>query len=620
MRSVLRDFLVCFLFGIVVSPGWANNQGEGNVDQSVPATFVQLPMAFEPNQGQADEKVRFISRGRGYTLFLTLEEAVLLLRDRDASKARAGAVRMRFVGADPATTITGRQELRGKSNYLMGRDPANWRTNISNFGRIHYEGIYPGIDASFYGNQGRLEYDFIVEPGIRPETIRLGFDGIQEIAVGTDGDLLLETAVGEVRLSKPILYQETAGVRNEIAGQYLLLEDNEVGFTIGTYDADKPLVIDPQLLYATYLSGSTTEDGFAVDVDSAGDAYVTGQTFSANFPTSFGAFQTVLLGSGEVYVTKLSPVAADGQGSDLVYSTFIGGTANDIARDVAVHNATGNACVVGDTLSRLNFPITANAFQNATVGAGDVFMTCLNSTGTALVYSTFLSGNNGSIGRGIAVDGSGGVYVTGRADSADFPTKNAFQSTYGGNTDVFVAKMDPTKSGEASLVYSTLLGGSSDEAGEDVAVDTTGAAYVTGQTQSTNSAGTLFPIRRAAQSNPGANGSRDAFAAKINPSLTGDQSLIYATFIGGSGDENSTVEDGGIAVDSQGAAYVVGATASADFPVTAGAYQSIAAGLGDAFLVKLNAGGDQFLYSTFLGGTASDKGTAVAVDSSGVPT
>ncbi len=617
MRSVLRAFLVCFLFGIVVSPGGANNQGKGNVDQSIPATFVQLPMAFEPNQGQADEKVRFISRGRGYTLFLTPEEAVLLLRERDASKARAGAVRMRFVGADPATTITGRQELRGRSNYLMGRDPANWRTNIPNFGRVHYRGLYPGVDATFYGNQGRLEYDFIVEPGIRPETIRLGFDGIQEIAVGTDGDLLLETAVGEVRLSKPILYQETAGGRNEIAGQYLLLENNEVGFTVGTYDADKPLVIDPQLLYATYLSGSTTEDGFAVAVDSAGDAYVTGQTFSANFPTSFGAFHTLPLGSGEVFVTKLRPTAADGQGSDLIYSTLISGSANDIARDIAVHNATGNACVVGDTLSRLSFPITANAFQNATVGAGDVFMTCLNSTGTALVYSTFLSGNNGSVGRGIAVDDSSGVYVTGRADSADFPTKNAFQSAHGGNTDVFVAKIDPTQSGAASLIYSTLLGGSSDENGEDVAVDSSGAAYVTGQTLSTNTTGTLFPIRGAAQSSPGANGSRDAFVAKIDPSLVGGPSLIYSTFLGGSGVENSTVEDGGIAVDSLGAAYVTGATVSADFPVTAGAYQSVAASLGDAFLVKLNPAGDLFLYSTYLGGSASDKGTAVAVDSSG---
>ena len=433
MRSVLRAFLVCFLFGIVVSLGWANNQGEGNVDQSVPATFAQLPMAFEPNQGQADEKVRFISRGRGYTLFLTSEEAVLLLRGRSMGKAEAGIVRMRFLGADAESTITGRQELPGKSNYLMGRDPAGWRTSIPNFGRVHYEELYPGIDATFYGNQGRLEYDFIVEPGIRPETIRFGFDGIHEVAVSTDGDLLLDTAIGEVRLTKPILYQETDGVRNEIAGQYVLLDDNEVGFRVGAYDTEKQLVIDPQLLYATYLSGSTTEDGFAVAVDSTGDAYVTGHTLSANFPTS-GAFQTVLLGSGEVFVTKLSPVAADGQGSDLVYSTFIGGTANDIARDVAVHNATGNACVVGDTLSRLSFPITANAFQTATVGVGDVFVTCLNATGSGLVYSTFL-GDDGSVGRGIAVDGAGGVYVTGGA-AAGFPTKNAFQAASGGNADV----------------------------------------------------------------------------------------------------------------------------------------------------------------------------------------
>ena len=240
MRSVLRAFLVCFLFGIVVSPGGANNQGEGTVDQSLPATFAQLPMAFEPNQGQADEKVRFISRGSGYTLFLTSEEAVLLLRRPSTDEAQAGVVRMRFVGADPESTITGRRELPGKSNYLMGRDPARWHTNISNFGRVHYEGVYPGIDASFYGNQGRLEYDFVVAPGVNPEVIRLGFDGIETVAVELDGDLLLETAIGELRLSKPILYQETDGIRNEIAGRYLLLGDNEVGFSIGRYDPDKP--------------------------------------------------------------------------------------------------------------------------------------------------------------------------------------------------------------------------------------------------------------------------------------------------------------------------------------------------------------------------------------------
>ena len=345
---------------------------------------------------------------------------------------------------------------------------------------------------------------------------------------------------------------------------------------------------------------------------------MTGQTFSANFPTSFGVFQTVRLGSGEVFVTKLSPVAADGLGSDLVYSTFIGGTANDIARGVAVHNATGNACVVGDTLSRLDFPITANAFQNTTVGAGDVFMTCLNSTGIGLVYSTFLSGNNGSVGRGIAVDGSGGVYVTGRADSADFPTKNAFQAAFGGSTDVFVAKIDPSQSGAASLIYSTFLGGFAGDVGEDIAVDSVGAAYVTGQTLSTNNCCSLFPTRNAAQPSPGANGSRDAFVVKINPSLTGDPSLVYSTFLGGTSAENSTAEDGGIAVDSAGAAYVAGATASADFPITVGsAYQSAPSALGDAFLVKLNPAGNLFLYSTFLGGSGSDKGTAVAVDSSG---
>ncbi len=184
MRSILRAFLVCFLFGIGVFPGWAKqNKGAGNVDHSQSAIFAELPMAFEPNEGQADEKVRFISHGSGYTLFLTSEEAFLLLRRPGNGRAQAGVVRMRFLGANPASTITGSQELPGKSNYLRGRDPAKWQTNISNFGRVHYEGVYPGVDASFYGNQGRLEYDFVVAPGVKPEVIRLGFDGIETVAV-----------------------------------------------------------------------------------------------------------------------------------------------------------------------------------------------------------------------------------------------------------------------------------------------------------------------------------------------------------------------------------------------------------------------------------------------------
>ena len=352
-------------------------------------------------------------------------------------------------------------------------------------------------------------------------------------------------------------------------------------------------------------------------MDASGSAYVTGWTLSADFPGTGGNVAPIIGtgGSTDAFVTKLNPA-----GSAIVYSTYLGGTFADVSRDVGVHNTTGNACVVGDSQSKNTFPTTPNAFQNTVVGAGDVFVTCLNSSGSGLVYSTFLSGNNGSVGRGVDVHSSGNVYATGRADSQDFPiTANAFTGDFGGITDVFVAVIDPTMTGSASLLYSTFLGGFSNDVGEDVAADAAGNAYVTGQTLSTNTdpCCKLYPIRNASQALPGTGGSLEAFFTKLDPTLAGDASLLYSTFIGGSSTENSTAEDGGIDVDSAGLAYVAGTTASVDFPTTPDAFQVTAPpGVGDAFLTVIDpllSGAASLVYSTYLGGSASDQGTGVAV-------
>ena len=459
--------------------------------------------------GQTDSQVKYLSHGSGYTLFLTPTEAVLSLSNpaynsgalhgTDATSANAptgpeaaqnATFRMRIIGSNERALVTGLRELPGRTNYLIGNDPSKWHTDIPTYASVEYQQVYPGIDLLYYGNRRQLEYDFIIAPGANPDSIRLGLSGTRQPKIDPDGDLVLPVGDGELRLRKPTIYQKIGGIHSPVEGGYSIhplsdeVEGYQVSFTVGGYDPTRPLVIDPVLIYSTYLGGITTDVGQGIDVDTSGSAYVTGWTLSADFPGTGGNVAPKIGpgGSTDAFVTKLNPT-----GSAIVYSTYLGGTFADVARDVGVHNATGNACVVGDSQSSNTFPTTPNAFQNTVVGAGDVFVTCLNPSGSGLVYSTFLSGNNGSVGSGVDVHSSGNVYATGRADSQGFPiTANAFTGDFGGITDVFVAVIDPTMTGSASLLYSTFLGGFSNDVGEDVAADAAGNAYVTGQTLSSN--------------------------------------------------------------------------------------------------------------------------------------
>ena len=380
------------------------------------ANYGKLPLSFEANQGQTDEAVKFLSRGKGYTLFLTSTEAVLSLRKGSAEPEaevprlvndpggtgprRAGAgvspggagadllrsadsadrppssvLRMKLVGANPEGRVTGIEELPGKSNYFIGNDPGKWRTGVPLYAKVQYEEVYPGIDLLYYGtNQRQLEYDFVVSPGADPGNILLGFEGADELRLDKEGNLLLAADGGEVALKAPVLYQEVEGEKNYIAGGYVVEQNNQVAFEIAAYDASKPLIIDPVLSYSTYLGGSDTDVALGIAVDAAGNAYVTGLTGSANFPT-------------------------------------------------------------------------ANALQ-AAFGGGfrDAFVAKLNAAGSVLDYSTYLGGSSFDEGLDIAVDAAGNAYVTGVTNSADFPTANALQGTLdGGSFDAFVAKLsDPS--------------------------------------------------------------------------------------------------------------------------------------------------------------------------------
>ncbi|MBD2775164.1 SBBP repeat-containing protein [Iningainema tapete] len=590
-----------------------------------------LPLNFEANQGQTDKQVKFLSRGNGYSMFLTPKQVVLTLMPTKTTKQQAvkshkqvdGTIlQMEWVGANQTSQVLGLNTLSGKSNYFIGKNPKNWHTNIPTYAKVQYRSVYPGIDLVFYGNQRQLEYDWVVAAGADPRLIRLKITGADRLSVDKRGDLVLHIKSGEVRQHRPRIYQQINGQQKAVAGKYVLLGKQEVGFAVANYDQSKALVIDPVLSYSTYLGGSSgngNDAGFDIAVDLQGNAYVTGQTGSLDFPTK-NAFDSSGKNNFVTFVTKINP-AASGDAS-LVYSTYLGGNNNpqgnaEVGYGIAV-DFQGNVYVTGISYSS-DFPTTENALSRTLGGLSDAFVTKLNASGSRLLYSTYLggstassSGSSADFGRGIAVDLRGNIYVTGEAYSSDFPTKNAFTSELnGGINDIFVTKLNPNASGEASLLYSSYLGGNGFDTGFGIAVDLQGNAYVTGLTNSTN-----FPTKNALDTYIGVNDS-EAFVTKVNPNASGEASLLYSTYLGGSSEEFGR----DIAVDLRGNAYVTGRTQSTDFP-TKNAFDSTLGGSQDAFVTKVNpslSGSNSLVYSTYLGGSVSnytntDEGSGIAVD------
>jgi len=494
--------------------------------------------------------------------------------------------------------------LPGKVNYFLGNDPTSWHTDVSTFAQVKYPDLYPGIDLLYYGNQRQLEYDFIVAPGANPNMIQLGFQGADDLELDDQGNLILRIGEDQIQMHKPLMYQEVDGVRHEIAGGYFFISQSQVGFQVAAYDRAKALIIDPTLVYSTYLGGSSEDIGFSIAVDVSGSAYITGYTASVDFPTS-GAAQPASGGSLDAFVTKLNST-----GSAFVYSTYFGGSNSDQGRGIAVDNA-GNAYVTGVSES-VNFP-TTNARDSAIGGSQDAFVAKLNSTGSALIYSTFLGGNHGDRGLGIALDADDNVYVTGMTLSSDFPTAHPIQPAHGGGncatppsmfpcSDAFVTKLDAAGS---TLVYSTYLGGSGEDIGNSIAVDAFGNVYLNGATTSTN-----FPTVYALQS-VHQGGVYDAFVSKIEPL---GSTLLYSTYLGGGDDDYGNA----IAVDAAGSAVVTGNTRSVNFPTYSPFQPVIGASNGfDAFLTKLNPAGSSLAYSTYLGGQGDDLSYDIAVDNLG---
>jgi len=586
--------------------------------------YGQLPLSFEANQGQTDAQVRFLARGSGYSLFLTSTEAILSLKSRESevstsqeSQAQTpdsrlqtshpAVLRMQLLGANPQPQVTGMEKRAGKIHYFIGSDPEKWRTNVAHYGKVKYAAVYRGVDLVYYGKGRQLEYDFVVAAGADPGVIKLSFGGAKQVRIDEGGDLVVSIADGELRQPKPLVYQDVGGVRTEIASHYVLRQTPNyrpqtpdsfaVGIEVESYDASRELVIDPVLVYSTYLGGDFGDQGLGIAVDGKGNAYVTGQTDSLNFPTQ-DAFQSMNAGSTDAFVTKFSH-----DGEELVYSTYLGGSSADRGGNGIAVDEDGQAYVTGETDS-LNFPTTRGAFQRTFRGSGDAYVTKLNRKGSALVYSTYLGGTSLDQGLAIALDEDGQAYVTGTTISTDFPTRAAafpIDPFLGG--DAFVTKLNHKGS---ALIYSSYLGGDDGDRGHGIAVDEDGQAYVTGRTESNNfptTAGTFQPIDPSTNCNT-------AFVTKFSRR---GSALVYSTYLGGLDED----EGSGIAVDEDGQAYVTGLTDSSNFPTTPGAFQVINAGPDDAFVTKLNRRGTALVYSTYLGGTSSDEGFAIALDEDG---
>lgn len=582
--------------------------------QGATAAYGALSPHFEANLGQTDRRVLFLSRGHGYALFLTREGAVMKLPRADegeaieapgsrtwrASEAPAeAAVGFTFVNANPHPRVSGLEQLSGVSNYLSGDDGSGWITNVPHYARVTYEAIYEGIDLTYYGNdEGELEFDFTVASGVDPSTIRLAYTGASDLRIDASGALVLDLADAELRQPQPSMYQWIDGTMREVQGRFALHGSNEVGFVVKDYDRGAPLVIDPVISYSTYLGGSADEFPIWSDIDSAGNFYVTGITFSPDFPTTPGVFQEGFARRADAFVTKLDPT-----GSSLVYSTYLGSKGFDLAIGLDV-NSSGEVVVTGATSSP-KFPTTPGAFDTKyNGGREDAFVTKLDPTGSSLIFSTFLGGQGFDEGFIAFFDAAGNVYVEGDTGSKKFPTtEGSFQTTFaGGGSDGFVTKLNPTGS---ALVYSTYVGGSDFDGAHDGWLDASANFYIDGLTASTD-----FPTTPGSFQ-PEHAGGLDAFAAKVDP--TGS-TLVYATYIGGSGDED--VLD--MTADAAGNAYVPGPTTSTDFPTTPGAFQTtFQGGDGDGFVVKLDPSGSTAVYSTYLGGTAFDLAGAIRVDEAG---
>lgn len=609
-------------------------------------TRSNIPLGFEANAGQAPATVRFTGRAPGIGIHISPQGALLRL----GSGSRSATLRMKASGANPAPRIEAIDKLPGKSNYFLGPNPAAWRTDVANFAKVAYRSVYPGVDLIFYGaRSGHLEYDFVVVPGADPAPIGVEFEGASSIRLDADGGAIIAAAGVELRQPKPHIYQTIDGCEVPVEGRFVLKGRNRLGFELARYDARHALVIDPVMIYASLIGGAFSYDeGWGIAVDSAGNAYITGRTYGSGFPVvggvaasgeafitkinaagtaivystyisgpigyagaaiavdsagsayitgqTFGglpvvnAAQPSVGGSYDAYVLKLNPA-----GNGIVYSTYLGGNGPDRGFGIAV-DSSGNAYVTGEAGST-DFPLVGAV--DSTMSGGDAFLTKVGVAGSSFVYSTFIGGEAMDSGTAVAVDSTGSAVVTGLTSSSAFPVVNAFQPTFGGYYDMFATRLNPAGN---AMVYSTYMGGNWwDNPGNSIAFDASGNAWIAGTSASSN-----FPTSGAFQATHA--GANDVVLLALSPA----GSLVYSTYVGGSSDDRGE----GVAVLPTGQIVVAGQSWSSDFP-TVNPLQAAVAGYQDVLVFALNRATNKLTFSTFWGGPYQDWARNIAVDGAG---
>ena len=625
LRSVLCLTFVCLLaaFTLPHRAGMPDApQASRALDHaSLAQSYGNLPLCFIENRGQADPRVDYYAEGRSASLYFNSQGVTVAIASRTPSVRPAAyerkpefsverwTIKIDFAGARENAKPEGRDRSTAEVSYFKGAR-ADWKTALPVYNEIVYKDLWPGIDLIYTGEQGRLKYTFIVSPGADPDQIKLSYSGADSLHVDANGEMIVKTPLGEMRDQKPYSYQDVDGAQEEVATSYDLKSDYECGFRVGSYDRSRPLVIDPAVLvYCGYVGGAGFDEGFDIAVDSAGNAYVFGDTVSTetSFPVTVGP-DTSFNGDADVFVAKINS-----SGTALIYCGYIGGTRGDFGGGIALDSA-GNAYITGETLSdETSFPATVgpDLTFNGNVVDRDAFVAKINSSGTALIYCGYIGGVNEDFGNGIAVDSAGNAYVTGSTMSSQltFPVAVGPDLTFNGfvvDRDAFVAKVNATG---MALLYCGYIGGNLPDRGDAVALDNSGNAYITGSTESTQ---ITFPV--AVGPDLTHNGGSDAFIAKVNAA---GASLVYCGYIGGAGEDMDF--NGSVAVDSAGNAYVTGDTGStqATFPVAVGPDLTYNGGDEDVFIAKVNATGASLVYCGYIGGADDDFSGDVAVDSAG---
>jgi len=633
----LRNVVCALFLGVIATASFAQ-QTSGRLSPNATVLSVEsgrnsgkLPPVFEANQGQTNPQVKFLFRGRGYTAFLTSGSMVLSLRPANVVPitqkgdvpivsrvpASTTTIQFRLTGAAKNPAVVGEGRQLGRVNYFIGNNPANWHTKVPTYGRVRYKNLYPGIDLVYYGNHEQLEYDFAISAGADPGLIQFEIKGASQIETDREGNLVLQTGSGELRFQSPVVYQESNGQRLPVRGTYVLKDATHIAFQVAQHDASKPLVIDPVLVYSTYLGGSGDDQAGGIAVDTAGNVYVAGSTDSTDFPlTTLGSLPA---GNTHVFVAKL-----DATGSNLIYADYLGGSSQDYGYALALDSAN-NVYVTGNTASG-DFPMV-NPFQGTNPGSNS-FLSKISPDGSSLSYSTYFGGNGSDIPSSVAVDGEGDMIIAGYTSSTNLPVANAYEPTVSANLGGmygnygFLTKFNPDGS---SLIYSTYFGGNSNPPLNcggtpcwippsslilGMVLDTAGNAYVTGSTNTYNLPVTQGAYQTTDSTQPGMD--TVGFVSKFN--ISGG--LQYSTyFYDPSGLMTQLMA---LAVDGSGSVYATGFTlGNGTLPITSTSICDPSVSVWEcnyAFVTKFDAAGATLLYSTYLGPNNNAVPQAIALD------